>query len=286
MRDPGALQCGSTTCCPAATYAARVRIMNNITEYIDFVKSTCVDASEVDGAIMENFGELPSSYIPRVTGTAKEEARLGLINDFAAYTAKTPYQVMVIDTLGIWSDSSDEELRRAVRKAEMKTDTEFVKSRVFCAVFHKKHYDLGVVRCEGLVQAVFAAGAEWDAAVALILAFVKSKSPARGSERGELCPRWVPPAPVPPTPHAKAKSHREKKTSPPSTRAQRRARVSEKEDTSPPPSLSSSLPSVVSVFVSSPVVAGVEKYTTQSAGVPKHHSSTHRKRRVSGVACK
>jgi len=138
--------------------------MDNITEYIDFVKSTCVDPSEVEGAIMENFGELPSSYIPRAR--PKEEERLGLINDFAAYTAKTPFQVMVIDTRDIWSDSSDEELRRAVRKAEIRTDTEFVKSRVFCAVFHKKHYDLGVVRCEGSVQAVFAAGAEWEAAVA------------------------------------------------------------------------------------------------------------------------
>jgi hypothetical protein len=59
--------------------------MDNITEYIDFVKATCVDESEVEGAIMENLGELPSAYIPRVTGTAKGEDRLGLINDFAAY---------------------------------------------------------------------------------------------------------------------------------------------------------------------------------------------------------
>lgn len=277
MRDPDAVQCGTTACWPAATMAARVRIMGNITEYIDFVKSTCVDPSEVEGAILENFGELPSAYIPRVTGTAKEDARLGLINDFAAYTAKTPYQVMVIDTAQIWSDSSDEELHQAVRKAEIRTDTEFVKCRVFCVVFHKKHYDLGVVRCQGMVKAVFAAGAEWEAAVSLMLAFVKSKSPARGGERGELCPRWVPPVPArapPPASHAKAKSQRGYKALPPNTNTPGRARVSEKEDTSPPLSLSSSLPSVVSVSVSS-LVAGDEKYTTQSAGVPKHHSSTH-----------
>ena len=98
--------------------------MNNINEYIDFVKSTCVDESEVEGAILENFGELPSSFVPRVTGVAKEEDRLGLINDFAAYTAKTPFQVMVIDSGIVWSDSNDEELRRAVRKAELVHDLE------------------------------------------------------------------------------------------------------------------------------------------------------------------
>ena len=76
-------------------------MMDNINEYIDLVKSTCVDPSEVEGAIWENYGELPSSYEPRITGTAKKEARLGLINDFAAYTAKTPYQVVVIDTANI-----------------------------------------------------------------------------------------------------------------------------------------------------------------------------------------
>jgi hypothetical protein len=81
-QDP--LRSGATPYSPAATKAARVRIMANINEYIDFVKSTCVDPSEVDGAILENFGELPSSYVPRVTGTAKGEQRLGLINDFAA----------------------------------------------------------------------------------------------------------------------------------------------------------------------------------------------------------
>ena len=94
MRDTAAVDSGLTSCLPKATAAARVRIMSNINEYIDLVKATCVDPSEVDGAILENFGELPSSYVPRVAGTAKENARLGLINDFAAYTAKTPFQVM------------------------------------------------------------------------------------------------------------------------------------------------------------------------------------------------
>ena len=94
-------------------------------------------------------------------------------------------------------------------------------------------------------QAVFAAGAEWEAALELILAFVRSKAPARGQERGELCPRWVPPVFVPSFAGA-----------------------------SSPSSLQSV--SVSSVSVLSSAVSGVEKYTTQSANVPKHHSPTHR----------
>ena len=96
---------------------------------------------------------------------------------------------MVIDSGIIW----DEELRRAVRRAELKTDTEYVTCRVLCAVLHKKHYDLGVVRSTGSVHAVFKADTEWEAAASLILAFVKSKAPSRGQVRSELCPRWVPP---------------------------------------------------------------------------------------------
>ena len=120
----------------------------------------------------------------RVTGTPKEKARPGLINDFAAYTAKTPFQVMVIDSRDIWSGTSDADLRKlALRKAEFKADTECVKSRVLCAVLHNEHYDLGVVRSAGSIR--------------LILAFVKSKVPNRGAPRQELCPRWAPQAPSP-----------------------------------------------------------------------------------------
>jgi len=97
-------------------------MMSNINEYTDLVKASCVDPSEIDGAILENFGELPSSYVPRITGIAKENERLGEVNDFAAYTAKTPFQVMVIDSQNIWSDTSDADLRKlALRKAEIKT---------------------------------------------------------------------------------------------------------------------------------------------------------------------
>ena len=64
-------------------------------------------------------------------------------------------------------------------EAEIKTDTDVVKPRVLCAVLHNKHYDLGVVRSAVSIQAVFAAGPEWEAAVDLILAFVRSKMPSR-----------------------------------------------------------------------------------------------------------
>ncbi len=272
MRDPDAVQRGSTACCPLTTQAARDRILANITEYVDLVKSTCVEPSEVEGAILENYGELPSSYIPRVTGTAKEAGRLGLINDFAAFTAKTPFQVMVIDTRDIWLDSSDTDLHRAVRKAEIRTDTEFVK-RVFCVVLHKRHYDLGVVRREGSVQAVFAAGVEFDTALGLILVFVKSRSPIRGGERGDLCPRWVPPAPVP-APASGSRAEAPSLSTQYTTHNTQSTSHNTKHYVSPPPFLSSSLSPVASVFVPPSLVVGGEKYTSHSVG-PIYHSPIH-----------
>jgi hypothetical protein len=120
--------------------------MTNINEYIDEVKGTCVDPSEIEGAILENFVEIPSSYVPRVTGTAKGKERLGEVNDFAAYTAKTRFQVMVIDSHDIWSDTSNADLHKALRKAEIKTDTDVVKSRVLCAVLHTTTWALFVTQ--------------------------------------------------------------------------------------------------------------------------------------------
>src|SRR4051794_16685205 len=99
---------------------------------------------------------------------------------------------------------------------------------------HKNHWDLGVVRSAGSRQCSLQAAAD------LILAFVKSKAPPPLQERGELCPRWVPPISSPPqAPHKESE-----KKAPKSTRAREEARASKKEDTSPAPSSLSSLPSV------------------------------------------
>ena len=55
MRDPNAVQSGSTTCVASAAAAARVHMISNINEYIGLVRSTCVDPSEVEDAMLENY---------------------------------------------------------------------------------------------------------------------------------------------------------------------------------------------------------------------------------------
>ena len=54
------------------------------------------------------------------------------------------------------------------------------KTRMVCAILHKKHYDLGVLHTAQGVQAVFQVGAEWDSAIQLILKFIKAKLPSEG----------------------------------------------------------------------------------------------------------
>jgi hypothetical protein len=58
MLDPDAVKSGFTLCLPTTTSAARDRIMRNINEYVSFVKSFCCEESEVDGALLEKYGEL------------------------------------------------------------------------------------------------------------------------------------------------------------------------------------------------------------------------------------
>jgi hypothetical protein len=59
-----------------------------------------------------------------------------------------------------------------------------------CAVVHRNHYDLGVVRTTQGVRAVFAVGQEWDEACSLFLRFVKANSAPAGQESVSLCPKW------------------------------------------------------------------------------------------------
>src|SRR4051794_30491415 len=116
------------------------------------------------------------------------------MNDFAAYTAKTSMRVRVISTNCVWADSTDDELQvEAVGgQPEFPTDAQFIKTRVVFAVLNNKHWDLGVLLTGKRVQAVFREG-EWQEAQQLLLEFVGSKAPVRGSvKRQELGPRWAP----------------------------------------------------------------------------------------------
>src|SRR4051794_3921794 len=116
------------------------------------------------------------------------------MNDFAAYTAKTSMRVRVISTNCVWADSTDDELQveAVVGQPEFPTDDQFIKTRVVFAVLNNKHWDLGVLRTGNRVQEVFREG-EWQEAQQLLLEFVRSKAPVRGSvKRQELGPRWAP----------------------------------------------------------------------------------------------
>ena len=64
------------------------------------------------------------------------------------------------------------------------------KTRMVCAIFHKKHYDLGVVHTAQGVQAEFQVGEEWDNALHLILRFIKAKLPPTGQAQCLICSRW------------------------------------------------------------------------------------------------
>ena len=53
--------------------------------------------------------------------------------------------------------------------------------REWCAILHKKHYDLGVLHTAEGIQAVFQVDEEWDNAIRLILRFIKAKLLPLGS---------------------------------------------------------------------------------------------------------
>ena len=61
------------------------------------------------------------------------------------------------------------------------------KTRMVCAILHKKHYDLGAVHTAQGIQAVFQVGED---AIRLILRFIKAKLPPTGQAQDLLCPRW------------------------------------------------------------------------------------------------
>ena len=76
---------------------------------------------------------------------------------------------MVVDTHSLSRDTPDEVLDEAVQFAAAAGKRD--KTRIVCAILHKKHYDLDVLCTDHGVQAVFQVGEEWDTAIHLILKF-------------------------------------------------------------------------------------------------------------------
>ena len=92
--------------------------------------------------------------------------------DLSVATFRENVRVMVIDAGRITRDTPDQDLCKAVNFVI--TPGECEKTRVVCAVIHRLHYDLGVVRTTQGVRAVFAVGQEWEEACRLIVSFVKA----------------------------------------------------------------------------------------------------------------
>ena len=130
-------------------------------------------------------------FTQRVSGKATSKARHGTITDLALHTLQEDVRVMVIATDKIFKNTPDEELFGSVVPALVQGECK--KSRIVCAILHKDHFDLGVLRTTDSVQAVFQAGPEWDSALGQLLSFVKAKSPLPRARRGDLGPRWVAP---------------------------------------------------------------------------------------------
>ena len=79
-------------------------------------------------------------------------------------------------------------LDKAVQLAAVAGESD--NTRMVCAILHKQHYDLGVLRTNQGVQAVFQVGDEWDTAIHLILRFIRARLPADGQAQKLLGSCW------------------------------------------------------------------------------------------------
>ena len=139
-------------------------------------------SEEQEDHVTTLFGESSSTFVERVSGKAVLEARLGANTDLAISAWQENVRVMIVDTHSLSRDTPDEMLDKAVQFAAAAGERD--KTRMVCA-----HYDLGVLRTDQGVQAVFQVGDEWDTAIHLILRFIRARLPTNGQAQKLLCPR-------------------------------------------------------------------------------------------------
>jgi hypothetical protein len=167
---------------------ARTLILGNFHSVSNSKSEFFPSPQELEDHIVTIIGESSDKFVERVSGKARKDERLGSSIDLSMAMFREDVRVMVIDAEMISRDTPDQDLGKAVKFEP--TPGECDKKRVVCAVLHRKHFDLGVVRAAQGVRAVFAAGQEWDDACRLILSFVKANSTPKGQVSVSLGPRW------------------------------------------------------------------------------------------------
>lgn len=186
------------TCSANDLAEARAKIRENFAKVVEPKREFFPEPQEWEAHIATIIGEPLSEFTQRLSGQARGKAVHGTITDLALYTLQEDVRVIVIATDGIFSTTPDEELFSSVVPAFVPGECE--KSRVVCAILHKEHFDLGVLRTTDSVQAVFQMGPEWDRALRSLLSFLKARSPLPGAKREDLGPRWAPPTSPRPSP--------------------------------------------------------------------------------------
>ena len=132
---------------------ARVRIQANLQKAVEPKREFFPEEQEMEAHIATMIGEALHEFTARVSGKVSGQARLGPTTDLALYTLEEDVRVMVIATDKIFSTTPDEKLLESVVSAFVPGERE--KSRVVCAILHKEHFDLGVIRTLDSVKAVF-----------------------------------------------------------------------------------------------------------------------------------
>jgi len=187
-RDPDALANGSAAC-SNDLLRARAQILKNFEKIVAPKRDFFPEPEEWEAHITTLIGESSHEFTQRVSGNAAGKAMHGTNSDLALYTLGEDVRVVVISTSKILSTTPDEKLLESVVLATVPAQCD--KSRVVCAVLHKDHFDLGVLRSHNSIQAVFQVGQEWDHALRQLLSFIKSRSPSSATEpRENLGPRW------------------------------------------------------------------------------------------------
>jgi len=184
-------QSGSAACSDDVLAQTRAAILQNFEKMLSPKREFFTEPGELEAHVLTVLGESSEEVTQRVLGNAVGMARHGTVNDLALYTLGMNVRVAVIPTSRIFNNTPDEKLVESVVLASVPGECD--KSRVICAVLHKNHFDLGVLRTSGSVQAVFQVGKEWDDALQRLLSFIKSRSPPPEPKREDLGPRWVPP---------------------------------------------------------------------------------------------
>jgi hypothetical protein len=183
LRDPNHFVSGYAPCLEEDLIQARAETVSNFTRWLAEKKDFFPSQEALRGYVFEIVDDSIEEFYNRVEGRSRGKGLLASNLDLGAFSRDKDVYLIILRTTELVNTSPTSDCKNAFTLCDFPGQKD--KKKIAIVILHKGHADLFVIRTSDGVRALFDIGADFDAARALALSFIRTR--VKEIETGFAC---------------------------------------------------------------------------------------------------